>query len=161
MRSDCCAGEGDSGYVAAMLWRSVQVPRPRASTSGGQSSVAVVVVVAVEGVVEVAGLVTPLTKLEKADLEEQARHLGRGEPYQYNNIHISPRQISNIRLAVLVQDHPRGQLRRLRITTASPILLLLHLTDGGHPGVVSSGRAQKSASQEPGAKNENRRKLAS
>lgn len=36
-RSDCCAREGDSGYVAAIECSSVQELRPRASTSGGQS----------------------------------------------------------------------------------------------------------------------------
>jgi hypothetical protein len=53
-----------------MLWRSVQLERPRASTSGGQSSGIVWATVAA-GV----GFVTPLTKLEKADFEEHARHL--------------------------------------------------------------------------------------
>lgn len=52
-----------------MLWRSVQLERPRASTSGGQSSGMVAVGFAVDG------FVTPLTKLEKADFEEHARHL--------------------------------------------------------------------------------------
>jgi hypothetical protein len=35
--SFCCSGEALSGYVAVIEWRSVQVLRPRASTSGGQS----------------------------------------------------------------------------------------------------------------------------
>lgn len=35
---DCSASVGFSGYAAVMLCRSVQEARPRASTSGGQSS---------------------------------------------------------------------------------------------------------------------------
>lgn len=33
----CIDGEALGGYVAATLWRSVQVARPRESTSGGRS----------------------------------------------------------------------------------------------------------------------------
>lgn len=35
--SFCCSCDALDGYVAAIEWRRVQVPRPRASTSGGQS----------------------------------------------------------------------------------------------------------------------------
>ena len=35
--SDWRAGEGVTGYVAVMEWSRVQLERPRASTSGGQS----------------------------------------------------------------------------------------------------------------------------
>lgn len=57
-----------------MLWRRVQLLRPRASTSGGQSSVlADGAVMGFEAVA--AGFVTPLTKLEKAALEEHERQL--------------------------------------------------------------------------------------
>lgn len=40
-RSSFWLGEGFSGYVAAIECSSCQVPRPRASTSGGQSSTGV------------------------------------------------------------------------------------------------------------------------
>lgn len=40
---DCVSGGAFSGYVAAMLWRSVQVDRPSSSTSGGQSDAGVVI----------------------------------------------------------------------------------------------------------------------
>lgn len=36
-RSDCSFGVGVGGYVAAIEWSRVQVLRPSASTSGGQS----------------------------------------------------------------------------------------------------------------------------
>ena len=36
--SACWPGEGCVGYWAAMVWSSVQVPRPRVSTSAGQSA---------------------------------------------------------------------------------------------------------------------------
>lgn len=44
--SACCCVLAVSGYVAAIEWRSVQVERPRACTSGGQSE-------GTEGTVEV------------------------------------------------------------------------------------------------------------
>lgn len=37
--SSCFSGEALVGYAAAREWRSVQVERPRASTSGGHSLV--------------------------------------------------------------------------------------------------------------------------
>jgi hypothetical protein len=43
-RSFCWGPVGFSGYVAAMLWRSVHEERPRASTSGGHSTFGFVVV---------------------------------------------------------------------------------------------------------------------
>lgn len=60
MSSWCCA-DAFSGYVAAMVWRRVQVERPSCSTSGGQSGGSSVgcgvereVVAGVDIVVEVA-----------------------------------------------------------------------------------------------------------
>jgi hypothetical protein len=93
LRSLCCCWDGDGGYVAAMEWRSVQVARPRVSTSAGQSFAAaagggaLAVEVAAATAAPKAPAPIPVLDLgddclaceaqaEKASLEEQARHLG-------------------------------------------------------------------------------------
>jgi len=55
-RSVCCAAEGDSGYVAATVWRNVQVLRPSCSTSAGHSACRELALEAGEGGVVAAGV---------------------------------------------------------------------------------------------------------
>lgn len=77
--SDCCVREGVSGYVAAMVCRSVQELRPSISTSGGQSARELEVVVVATAVV--LSLLTfclvCAAHAEKAAPEVHDRHLNR------------------------------------------------------------------------------------
>jgi hypothetical protein len=61
-------GVGESGYVAAMEWRSVQLERPSSTTSGGQSVGG--------GLGAVFFLEAWDMRAEKADRSLQARQLG-------------------------------------------------------------------------------------
>lgn len=88
-RSDCCERDGVSGYVAAMEWRSVQVLRPRTSTSGGQSAGGPVAVVFVATILLLLLLATAPSCLvfcfvcaAHAAKDVQLRHLDRTRPRQ-------------------------------------------------------------------------------
>lgn len=74
-RSSFWPGEGFSGYVAAIECRRAHVPRPRASTSGGQSLAG-----AGGFVVLFRAAFVWVAQLEKALLEEQDRHLINQSP---------------------------------------------------------------------------------
>ena len=69
-----CCGVGCSGYVAVIVWRSVQVDRPSSSTSGGQSDgrvEGVVSAVAAAGMEDVVGEVV-LALLDVFIMESQS-----------------------------------------------------------------------------------------
>lgn len=57
--SFCCCLSAFSGYAAAIEWSSVQVERPKASTSGGQSAGVVPEGVTREGMVVVEVVMAP------------------------------------------------------------------------------------------------------
>lgn len=71
--SDCWVGVAVSGYVAARECRKVQVERPRASTSGGHSGLAVGALEELLVAVEAAALIDLGT-----DMEEDGVEVSRG-----------------------------------------------------------------------------------